>query len=268
MRNAIRQRIIDDVPEFLDVVETHMADANTKKPFCMIQRTGDADETDWTGFRQMIEVWPLIDRTSYVEVDLLIERIKTALTRSPMVSEDGSIFTCVFEGAGADQIILEDFDAITRPMTFSVLSIQAIGDPDPGASDPWVEALAEWTRSLFTSPPWTVYTNKLEPGYALPLILWRLRNVESSPSASGFYELKKTIVGHVMGRSPNEQTEAGVRIVAMLQSARKIPLDAVNRRYLTVLSPSMNAESDRMTQGQLSVTLYRKENYPRFSYPL
>lgn len=265
MREAIRSRIVADVPEFKDVLEPHMADANTKKPFCMIQRGGDVEEIEWIGgYRQTIEIWPLVDRTSYTVVDDFIQSIVDSLTREPITdTDDGTTYTCIYQGSGADQIVLEDFDAITRSISFSVMSTSPTGDPDHGVTDPWVEALAEWTRTVLPVP-WAVYTRRLEPGYTFPFLLWRLNDVKPEVAASGLIKVTKTMTGHIMARTPSEESYAGVDIAVLLMDAMKIPLDKPLRKYMTVTSPAFNVDAS----GQLTVTLHRLEQRQRPTYPV
>ena len=62
MREAIRQALIDGVPEVESrVYEPFAAGPETEKPYLIVRETAEEDNTEWAGFRGRVEVWPYVE---------------------------------------------------------------------------------------------------------------------------------------------------------------------------------------------------------------
>ncbi|MBU5441211.1 hypothetical protein [Paenibacillus sp. MSJ-34] len=259
MRDGIRQRLIDAIPEIDgQVYEPHAAGADTPKPYIVIVQGVDAAESDWAGFRRIIEIWPYVNRTSFSEVDEIERAIVSALHEQVITDlETGEVFTCLYQGATGSDMVDEEWDAITRGLRFSVMAIQPVGVPETVANDPWLEALAEWTGS--TLPDWSVYRNAWPLGYKRPSVMWRIAGIPETRSINrAAYEVRKQFVGHVIGQTQNEQSAALLMVAETLTSAIKIPLNLADRQYMTVMQLRVNSQADALSTGQVTMTLSRK----------
>lgn len=265
MRDAIRERILTIVTELKDVYEPHAATADSLKPYAVILQGEETEESDWVGFRQIVEIWPYVSRSSFVTVDELTKAIIAALEKEILQTVDGHVFSCMYLGLGSDQVD-EEWDAITRGLRFAVVALQAVNIPETVADDPWMEALADWTAALFTDV-WHVYRGRWPLGYLRPSILWRLSGHDVSGVSFATFEIRKRFVGHVLGRTPNEQTGAVLQIVEQLQTAIKLPLNVVERRFMTVVDPRADLQAGAINDGQITLTLTRKTNRPTEDVP-
>jgi len=269
MREAIRQQLIDLVPEIGGkVYEPHAARATTQKPYLVLRQGVDMEESPWAGFRRIIEVWPYVARTTFQQVDDLAAKVVAALDKQLLTDAGtGEVFTCRYLGTVGQDFVDEDWDAITRGLRFAVMALQPVAVQETVASDTWVEALAAWTEVLLGSG-WTVYRNRWPLGYVWPAVLWRLVDVRAMGTNRAAFEVRKLMAGHVFGATPNQETEAVLQIVQGLTQAIKIPLDPANKRYMTVAEPRGDYRVDALIRGQILVTLTRVTMRPFEEAPL
>lgn len=134
------------------------------------------------------------------------------------------------------------------------------------AVDSWLEALAVWTEGVIGAG-WTVYRGAWPLGYVRPSVMWRLTGTEIQEKSRAMYEVRKRFVGHVLGRSQNEQVAGAVTLTQELGKVVKVVLDAVGKRYLIVKAPVLNLQADALSAGQLSVLLSRSTNRPTEEVP-
>ncbi|BBI31450.1 hypothetical protein KCTCHS21_08490 [Cohnella abietis] len=226
------------------------------------------EDNQWTGFRAQFEVWPYVSQTEFTDVDKLSDLIMLALDRQVIIDPDtNEVFTCQYQGnVAADKADVER-DGITRGLRFSVMAARSYEGTVAVEDDTWLVALTNWS-SVVLGNEWHVYRERWPLDYIRPSVLWRLENIEASAGNRAAFELKKRIVGHVIGRTLNEQTTKTLELVHRLNSSTKIPLDLPNRRYLTLLNPIADLELDSITEGQISLTLTRKIERPVEESPL
>ncbi len=269
MRAAIRQQLINRVPDVQGrVYEPQAAGATTQKPYLVLRQGVDAEDTPWTGFRRIIEVWPYVARTTFQKVDDLATKIVAALDKQLITdTSTGEVFTCQYLGTVGQDFVDEEWDAITRGLRFAVLALQPVAVPETVANDPWLEALAAWTGTILGTA-WTVYRNFWPLGYKRPAVMWRLTGVEVRERARAMFEVRKRFIGHVLGSTPNEQVTGALTVVQEMGNAIKLPLDVVNKRYLTVNNPAVDYRADALTAGQVTVILSRLTNRPAEEAPL
>ncbi|MGE5552830.1 MAG: hypothetical protein ACM3XZ_02765 [Betaproteobacteria bacterium] len=269
MRDAIRNRLIAAVPEVGGrVVEPGVPGRETPKPYLVVRQGVDAEDTPWTGFRRIVEVWPYLSRQTFKDVDFLAAKIIAALADQPLTTAAGEVFTCHYLGAAGSDVVDPEWDAITRGLRFAVLALQPVAASETVANDPWVEAVALWTETLLSST-WTVYRNLWPLGYKRPAVMWRLAGPHQvRERARAVFEVRKKLVCHVIGATPNQQASGILQIVEGLGSAIKVVLDTVNRRYLVVDEPTADYQANPLTAGQISVVLSRLTNRPAEEAPL
>ncbi|MNJ41104.1 hypothetical protein D3C77_360150 [compost metagenome] len=257
MRNAIRERLIASVPELKDVLEPHAAEEDTPKPYAVVLQGEDGEESPWAGFRRIVEIWPYVSRSTFGRVDELEKKIIAALDKQMLTTETGEVFSSVYLGSAGQDIVDEEWDAITRGMQFAVMALQPVGTDGQITSDPWVPALASWTTSVIGAE-WTVYNGFWPLGYSRPAVMWRVTNIEVKTLAFSTYQITKRFTVHTLGDGRHPEHAAVNALVAALGSAIKIPFDLADRRYLTVTDPKANIGADALREGQITVTLSRR----------
>ena len=252
MRAAIRQKLIYDIPDIQGrCYEPQAAGPNTSKPYLVIRQGVDNEDSLWTGFRRIIEVWPYVARTTFQKVDDLAGKVITALDKQLITDEQtGEAFSCQYLGTIGQDYVDEDWDAITRGLRFAVLALQPVSVVDDTLPDPFIETIAAWTESRYLE--WHVYRQIWPLGYQKPAIMWRMSNER--------YELFNIhsswryvdIVGHVVSVALGEQNAMVSELARALQLAIKIPGDG---GFLTVLNVRSDFQVDGFRQGQIRLTL-------------
>lgn len=133
-------------------------------------------------------------------------------------------------------------------------------------TDTWLEALSAWTEGVMGAG-WTVYRGAWPLGYVRPAVMWRITGAEVTEKGLAMYEVRKRFSGHVLGRTRNEQVAGAVALTQELGKAVKLPIDPVDRRYMTVKTPALNLQADALSAGQLSLVLSRNTNRPTEDVP-
>jgi len=262
MRAGIRERLILQIPSIGGrVCEAHDPISALDKPYVLLIQGPDAIDTDWTGYRTTFECWPCVSTSaSFGEVDELSRQIATALDGQVLADpmSDRS-FTCRYEGNSGTDKVDTDRDAITRGLKFSIIGIQNPAAPEETRQDPWLDALAAWTRDALGVNEWQAYCGSWPMNHVRPSVMWRWEGIESTANTRvSTIEVRKKAIGHVLGRTLAEQTTAAAEIAQRLTETVKIPLSVPDRRYLTISAPIVDLEQDALTEGQISVTLSRK----------
>lgn len=272
MRATIRQKLIADLSIDIGerVYEPQAVGVNMQKPFLVLRQGVDVDDSPWTGFRRIIEVWPYSESHSqtFQELDSLIDKIVLSLDQQLLTTPLGEVFTCQYLGTIGTDIVDVEWGAITRGLRFAILALQPTSVPETVANDAWIEALSAWTETIL-GVVWTVYRNRWPAGYVRPAVLWRLNNFSVSPELgrSGS-RVSKKITGHVLGSTPNEEIQSMVQIVQGLSQEIKIILSLTNKKYLLVKNPSGDFQANSLEQGQITVELTRITARPEEAVPL
>ncbi len=263
MRDAIITRLNSQIPEIGErCFDPQTAGKETKKPYFVVRFGAENEDTPWTGFRKIIEVWPNVSRTTFISVDTLEKQAIAALHNHPLTAASGEAFTCVYLGNAGQDAVDDDWDIITRGLRFAILALQPLAVPEMVPDDPWLASLGSWTKNLL-GEDWHVYQSVWPVGYRRPAVLWRIGRVRVKSLNAALFEVQKDVVGHVLGRTPNEQSASALLIVQKLGSVVKIIHDEVNRRYLTVKNPSADYRAfDVLKSGQISLTLSRLTGKP------
>ena len=262
MREAIRQALIDGVPEVEGrVYEPFVAGPETEKPYLIVRETAEEDNTEWAGFRGRVEVWPYVEQGSLKDVDDLSKKIALALNMQLLEGDDGDALTCIHDGSGED-IVDEDWDALTRCVYFYALALQPAGTPGPVENDPWIEALVNWTKEKL-GEGYNVYGGKLPASYKRPAVLWRLDNTSIDDAGALAFVVSKQVACHIFGRNAIEEGNIAISIAEQMGAAVKIPLKPSERLYMTLQSINATLYTDALKQGHLRAILTRRTKRPR-----
>lgn len=262
MREAIRQALIDGVPEVEGrVYEPFAAGPETEKPYLIVRETAEEDNTEWAGFRGRVEVWPYVEQGSLKDVDDLSKEIAVALNMKLLEGDDGDALTCIHDGSGED-IVDEDWDALTRCVYFYALALQPAGTPGPVENDPWIDALVDWTKEKL-GEGYNVYGGKLPASYKRPAVLWRLDNTSIDDAGALAFVVSKQVACHIFGRNAIEEGNIAISIAEQMGAAVKIPLKPSERLYMTLQSINATLYTDALKQGHLRAILTRRTKRPR-----
>lgn len=262
MREAIRQALIDGVPEVEGrVFEPFAAGPETEKPYLIVRETAEEDNTEWAGFRGRVEVWPYVEQGSLKDVDDLSKKIALALNMQLLDGDDGDALTCIHDGSGED-IVDEDWDALTRCVYFYALALQPAGTPGPVENDPWIDALVDWTKEKL-GEGYNVYGGKLPASYKRPAVLWRLDNTSIDDAGALAFVVSKQVACHIFGRNAIEEGNIAISIAEQMGAAVKIPLKPSERLYMTLQSINATLYTDALKQGHLRAILTRRTKRPR-----
>lgn len=268
MREAIRQKLLAEVPELSGgVYEPHAAGPDTEKPFAVVVQGEDTEGDAWTGFRRILEVWPNVVHTSFQQVDAIAKKITAVLDKQLIQTDEGQVFSCLYLGAAGSDFLDHEWQTLSRGLRFSVIAIQPVNIPETVIDDPWLDALTNWTESIL-GQNWHVYRGLWPLGYRYPSVMWRITDFEVNGMSKACFEVRKRFVGHVLGTTPNEQTEAVLQLVERLQNDIKLPLDIALRKYMTVVTPKADLKADAISNGQISFTLTRRVSRPTEEAPL
>ncbi|WP_368490782.1 hypothetical protein [Clostridium sp. BJN0013] len=263
MRDGIRKKLTDSIPELKKCCEPNVPTKDTPKPYAVVLQGDDTDNGEVVGFKRTIEVWLYEERTTFKNLDSLSDKVIKALDMQVIEdSKTNETFTCIFDGTiGQDTVDLE-WDAIARGLRFNVI---ALHEESESYIDPWIEAVSNYINTIIDFP---VYPNYWIKNFAVPSVLCRVLKSDLSPATLGANRVMKTIRCHFVSRDKSMANKFIDAVESQLIQDTKIPLDIADRRYLTISSIREDREADPFTMGQLSVDLFRLENIKKKNIPV
>ncbi len=255
MRAAVRSKLSSSIGAIGSrVYDPHAAGPQTTKPFMVVRQGVENEESNWAGFRRIIEVWPYVDETNFQEVDALVKSVKDALEKQLLTDAvTGEVFTCRYAGSDGQDYVDKDWKALTRCIRFEVYALQAVNVVDSATTDPWLTALATYTAGILLPATWTVYKNFWPLGYKIPSVMWRVATVKVKSVSSSAFKVEKRIICHIIGSTPNQEISAIASMVEAIGRDVKIVTDTINRRYITAKSVDGDYQADAITRGQITI---------------
>lgn len=254
MRAGIREQIINTVSELKDCYEPNVPDKSTEKPYAVVVQCDDTDNGEIVGFKRTIEIWLYETRTTFRNLDSLADKVIKALDMQVITdSKTNETFTCIFGGTIGQDIVDEEWDAIARGLKFTVI---ALHEEDEVNEDPWLDALNEYTKLITTH---TVYLNNWKKNFEVPSILWRVQSQSKERENFALIKESKTLICHIASNNKNEINKLLDNIEDKLITDMKIPLDLIDKRYLTIESILEDREADMLSKGQLTVKFFRRK---------
>lgn len=268
MREAIRQQLINAVPDISGrVYEPHAASAKTAKPYLVLLQGPEDEESAWVNFQRTVEIWPCVARTTFKELDILAAKVAAALDKVKLETQGLEAFTLIYQGVQGDDTVVEEWDALTRCLRFSILALQPAQIAETVPDDPWLTALATWTAGVL-GQDWTVYLNRWPQGYVRPSVLWRLSGYRTENVTKTIYKVSRQVNGHILGRTPNEEAAAALLLMEKLEASIKIPLNIQEKKYMTRQNPLCDLKAHAILKGQLTFNLFRFTSSPAVEVPL
>ena len=254
MRAGIRQKLLDSIPELNDCYEPTVPSKDTIKPYAVIVQGSDDEQNNPTSFKRTIEIWLYEKRTTFQKLDALSEKVIKALDLQTI--EDNNTketFTCMFNGTIGQDVIDEEWNAIARGLQFSVI---ALHEEEETTGDTWVEALSRYTENIANIK---VYRDSWKKDFQVPSILWRTISTSRERINAALIKINKTLRCHVVSRNKSDIERLLDTIEDKLITDLKIPLELLDRRYLTIESIQEDRDADMLGMGQLTVTLSRRQ---------
>lgn len=247
MRSEIWQKLVEAIPEIEErVYEPHAAGPETEKPYIVIRQGDESEINSWFGGETVMEVWPYLSRTSFEKVDELSKKAVQTLDRKLITSEDGDTFTCIYAGSSGEDMVDEEWDAITRNLKFIVLPFpnQATSDPDP------VAGMNAWINSTFpelqVDPLTWVLTD------ATPAVYWRFSNMRITEQWAAVSWIEATLMGHVLAPTPHGRLLWTKKITERIATAGKTYLSDGSPLFFKGIAA--DSQADYLKTGQIRLT--------------
>lgn len=192
------------------VWEPGAADSNIPKPFLVVREGVSNESNSFDHKSTTFEVWPYVERASLTDLDNLIKEVLQAINYAIIVVDQVPHYL-QYTGTGTEDMIIEDWDAYTKSMNFSVIALdwrtQSEIDPDP------IDGMVKWTNKRFD-----YQTNPKEwlPSDIKPAVYWRQAQVMSVESRNWGGFINAQLRGHVISPSLEIRKQATEIIVRKL----------------------------------------------------
>ena len=254
MRLAIRQALLNANIGIKDCYEPNIPNKQTEKPYSVLLMKEDTDTGEVQGFKRNIELWLYDEKLSFKNLDKQAEETIKVLNLKVITDpKTGESFTCRFDGIVGQDYIDEEWDAISKGLKFTVI---ALHDESEENTDQWLDAINSYTNNITNL---RVYLNNWKTNFEVPSILWRVTDKGKIRETNRVIREEKTLVCHVVSESKSEIEQVLDNIEEHLITDLKIPYDVENRRYLTIRSINEYREQDMITNGQLTIELFRRK---------
>lgn len=256
MREALKSRLIDRLAAIQGrCYDEYEPDGSTVKPYATVKPAGQTTGPPWNGLVSRYEVALYGVKSPAFDMDGLADETVRALHAVRLLETAGGAgFTCRYEGTPQPDRTDDALQAVVRTLVFSVDAVSSEEAASAASSDAWLEKLCAWTEAS-AGPPWRVYRQLWPQGYERPAILWRLERLECTGRNAAAFELRKTMVGHVLGRTEAEELTMIASLAAGLGSMARLPVDAPAKRSVSPDTVTANVSSDGIATGQLTVAL-------------
>ncbi|PYI52542.1 hypothetical protein [Paenibacillus flagellatus] len=258
MRTAIKARLAAELPALGGrCYDWHEPTGTTVKPFATVKPAEYAAEVEnapWCGTKAVFEIALYADKSAAADLDALVAEAEQALDGiklSAGPSEPG--FTCRFEGFAGSERIEETVQALVRILRIAVVAAGSDSAASASSADEWLEALCGWT-SAAAGADWSVYRQQWPQDYAAPAVLWRIEQAESENRDAASAELRKRMVGHVVGRTDAERYAMVGTLAAELGRLTRLSIDPIGKQAVQPGLVTGDYRPDGLTAGQITVT--------------
>jgi len=249
MREAIRQLLVNNIPEIQGrVYEPHVAGPNIEKPYLVLREGVQDPEADWSAFSTIIEVWPYVKRTTFQQVDALVNAIINLLHRTRF-THNGEEYLVDYLGSVGQDFVDEEWDAITRGLRFQVFALGWLNGltyaPDP------VAALQDWTKKAWPEAHTDPAT--WSPADTAPGIYWRMVRLTPTEITAAVNWIEAQVNGHVLAPSAAVRLTWVRKVTEGLAKQRRFKMS--DGGPLELLRIAADSEADPMRRGQIQLTV-------------
>ncbi|WP_238917253.1 hypothetical protein [Clostridium sp. YIM B02555] len=256
MRYGIKNKLISSNIGINECYEPNVPNKSTPKPYAVIVENDDTKNGNVVGFKRNIEIWLYDERLSFKSLDEMVKKTIDALNLQTIEdTKANETFTCIFNGVIENDIVDEEWDAIAKGISFTIV---ALHDETEANTDEWLEALSNYTKNIIDYP---IYLNNWKKDFSVPSILWRVKSTSNVRELNSVIKETKVIVGHIVHSDMNQINKVLDDIEQNLIQDLKIPFNIQQRRYLTINNITENREADMLTQGQLTIEFFKRRMY-------
>lgn len=251
MRKTLRQAVVS-LGLFGDrVYEMQVPSKDTQKPYCVIRFLSDAQDSEWLGYRRTIEIYPYLARTSFSELDNIAKSLIQGLDKQLIIDEGtNEAFTCLYRGSRQD-FVDDDWDAITRVLTFDVLALRYVEQVDT-SQDAWVSNIIHTLNENLSG--YSVYSGSLPQEYSFPCVLVRATSNKIKRLGKNITQETKTFKIHLFTSNRQEKEIALGVVLGLFKVGDKVLL---KDSYYSVDSVVAINDIDPFTDGQITIDLSR-----------
>lgn len=248
IRDVIRDLLVAHVNSVNgEVWEPGAATPDIPKPFLVVREGVSNESNSFDRSSTTFEVWPYVERSSLTDLDNLIKDVIGAINYAIIVV-DSIPYYVQYTGTGTEDLIIEDWDAYTKSMNFSIIALDwrthSEISPDP------IAGMVEWTNDNFnfqTDPKGWL------PSDAKPAVYWRQAQVMSvEPYHWGGF-VNAQLRGHVISPSLETRKRATEEIVRKLLTSHHTHLD--DKSMMLFRSASSNDGYNPFADGQITLNV-------------
>jgi len=257
MRALLRQAIVTTGLFGNRVYEIQVPSGTTQKPFCVIKLASDTSTDEWIQYRRTFEIYPYLERNSFVELDTTVKSLIQSLDKKLIKNDETKeAFTCLYRSSGMD-FIEDEWDAITRVLYFDVLALRYV-EEDIHSNDEWISYIALLLQSKLSG--WAVYTGALPTDYVFPSILVRLSSSSMEKLGANIYRERKLVKIHLITNNSADKENGINTILGLFPKSEKV---AYNTTFYQIESVLVSLESDTYSSGQVTVELSKTLIYSK-----
>ncbi|MWV44590.1 hypothetical protein GRF59_13225 [Paenibacillus sp. HJL G12] len=262
MRAALKQAIADIIPPLKDrLYDVQPPLEGAEEPYGVIALGEEIWKSAWAGYRQVIRLKLFAGDAGLDQADTWAEKLLNGLHHKRVKNADDSFFTLSYLGSREAERLEPSTGKACRTLRFGVhIPVPGAGDASSEA-DEWLQALTDWTGSLL-GMPWTVYHTAWPSGPEDSAVMWRMTGCETKMAGASLYEVRKVYVGHISGPDTSSEQLAAVSLIEGLGSEVQLPIDASQRKYMSVAEVSADMQADAFLDGQLRLTLVQRRMRP------
>lgn len=248
IRDVIRDLLVAHVNSVNgEVWEPGAATPDIPKPFLVVREGVSNESNSFDRSNTTFEVWPYVERASLTDLDNIIKDVIKAINYAIIVVDSAPHYI-QYTGTGTEDLIVEDWDAYTKSMNFSIIALDwrthSEITPDP------IAGMVKWTNKHFkfqTDPRGWL------PSDNTPAIYWRQAQVMSvEPYHWGGF-INAQLRGHVISPSLEIRKKATEEIVRKLLTTNRTYLE--DNSMMLFQSVSSNDGYNPFTDGQITLNV-------------
>jgi hypothetical protein len=262
LREVVEQALIDNVPEVQGrVYEPEVPTSDTQKPYLTVREGIDAFNDWWIPNTTQIEVTPVVDQNTFVDVDNLRREIRAALNglvavvdipQTPPAPDIVERYQLWFDGGVRPDTQDSTLLALQRGERYTVINLGLLRPsgivPDPAAS------AASFIADVF--PPDVVQTDVTTwaPSDTNPGVYFRVESTTDTEKWNTVQWRTGVLVGHVLAVTPAAMWQWVAAVRDKLSSESFICMDNGRKMYI---QPGLvvNFSANPWRQGQIRIPI-------------
>lgn len=259
MRRAISQMVSSIIPELEGhVYDLHPPAGTVESNYAVIMLGEEVWKSAWAGYRQVIRLLLYTDRPMLHELDMWSEQLIQELHRRRIVSDEGKAFTLHYLGVPEADKVDPMTGKTARLLRFGIYLPEVNGGGADEEPDEWLSHLAAWTGQ-FLGSRWQIYQSRWPSSREEYAVMWRLTDCEVLNSSASMVEVRKSFTGHVVSPTADMELQTAIALAGEIGDKAMIPIDAGERRYMTVVDVTANLQADPILDGQVKLKLMQRK---------